>query len=240
MAFAGAGLNSFADARDAVRATELPLSICYRCPTSHLDLARQLVPHIEPRGDAPAGEVRDLTMQELLTAALPGDMIICRNTAPLIDACLQLIRVGKPARVRGRDIGKALAATIRAVNCGSVGNFLPALEVYEAEQRERLYRMHAPHGHLAALADRVAGVIAAYESAAWHSLEHFITTITGLFSDTNGGITLSTVHRAKGLEAERVFILAPELLESCEGQERNVKYVALTRAKHLLGFVHNS
>jgi len=47
--FAFAGTDSYDRVLERTHATELPLSICYRCPTSHIDLARQLVPRIEAR-----------------------------------------------------------------------------------------------------------------------------------------------------------------------------------------------
>jgi len=51
---------------------------------------------------------------------------------------------------------------------------------------------------------------------------------------------LSTVHKAKGLEANRVFIIRPDLmpLPNSRGwqaaQEKNLHYVAVTRAKYEL------
>ncbi|HEU4327629.1 MAG TPA: 3'-5' exonuclease, partial [Roseiflexaceae bacterium] len=58
-------------------------------------------------------------------------------------------------------------------------------------------------------------------------------------------VTLSTIHRAKGLEADRVFLLHPERVplrwENQQAweleQEMNLRYVALTRAKQALFFV---
>jgi ATP-dependent exoDNAse (exonuclease V) beta subunit len=65
-----------------------------------------------------------------------------------------------------------------------------------------------------------------------------------LFQDAEQGIVYSTVHKAKGLERDRVFIICPELLPHprCSGewqhkQEQNLKYVAITRAKKELYFV---
>ena len=57
---------------------------------------------------------------------------------------------------------------------------------------------------------------------------------------------LSTVHKAKGLEADRIFLLNPDEMplkwhnqqEWELQQERNIKYVALTRAQSELYFMH--
>jgi ATP-dependent exoDNAse (exonuclease V) beta subunit len=58
------------------------------------------------------------------------------------------------------------------------------------------------------------------------------------------GISLSTIHKAKGLEANNVFIICPSLMPSKSAkqeweitQEKNLIYVAYTRAKNKLAFV---
>ena len=58
------------------------------------------------------------------------------------------------------------------------------------------------------------------------------------------GISLSTVHKAKGLENDRVFIACDSLMPSKSAhlpweveQEKNLQYVAYTRAKTYLGFL---
>jgi len=69
--------------------------------------------------------------------------------------------------------------------------------------------------------------------------------IGGIFSDDTRGIVLSTIHKSKGLENDRVFFLLPELLPSRFAtmdwqleQEENLRYVAITRAKKELVYVH--
>jgi len=53
-------------------------------------------------------------------------------------------------------------------------------------------------------------------------------------------VLLSTIHRAKGMEADRVFLLEPLLLPHPRAtrtwekeQEENLRYIALTRALSL-------
>ena len=76
--------------------------------------------------------------------------------------------------------------------------------------------------------------------------EELIDRIDAIFSDENkNGICLSTVHKSKGLEADRVFIICEDkfYLKACmrvpwmAEQEKNLVYVAYTRAKHYLGFI---
>ena len=61
--------------------------------------------------------------------------------------------------------------------------------------------------------------------------------IKSIFTDEIQGIVLSTVHKIKGLEANRVFIIRPDLLPMQTAkpwqhiQEKNLQYVAYTRAK---------
>jgi superfamily I DNA/RNA helicase len=69
--------------------------------------------------------------------------------------------------------------------------------------------------------------------------------IKTVFSDKKkGGIFLSTVHKAKGLEANNVYIACRSLMPSKSAkkdweieQEKNLIYVAYTRAKNTLGFI---
>lgn len=76
--------------------------------------------------------------------------------------------------------------------------------------------------------------------------DHVLRRIETLFSDKSptGSIRLSSIHKAKGLEADRVWIARPEILPAPwakldweKVQERNLQYVAYTRAKHSLALV---
>jgi len=69
--------------------------------------------------------------------------------------------------------------------------------------------------------------------------------INRLFSDDNAPVALCTVHRARGLEAERVWIIEPDIMPAVwknqqdwqREQEHNLLYVALTRAEGRLFIV---
>jgi DNA helicase-2/ATP-dependent DNA helicase PcrA len=66
-------------------------------------------------------------------------------------------------------------------------------------------------------------------------------TVQRIFSDKVTGTTFMTIHKAKGLEADRVYIIYPELMPHPKASdveaEMNIRYVAITRAKKHLTFV---
>jgi len=72
------------------------------------------------------------------------------------------------------------------------------------------------------------------------NVDEVTTRIEALFTDDGlgaaGVITCSSVHRAKGLEAERVFVLQATLRNDSR-EEQNICYVAVTRAKSSLVYV---
>ena len=97
------------------------------------------------------------------------------------------------------------------------------------------------------MTDRVACILTIAERLDENNrtVPALIARIEALFSEVNGVITLSTVHKAKGREWRRVAILAPELMPSKwarqdwqQKQEENLMYVARTRAiEHLMYLV---
>jgi len=82
-------------------------------------------------------------------------------------------------------------------------------------------------------------------SAGLENIDELKARIQKIFADEKEGIMFSTVHRSKGLENEKVFIVCPERLPlKRKGmkpwqheQEKNLEYVAYTRAKSYLGIV---
>jgi DNA helicase-2/ATP-dependent DNA helicase PcrA len=252
MAFAGADANSYRTIQRRTGATELPLSICYRCPESHLRLAREIVPQIEAAPGAIEGTIERLAdgkfPQNLQGALDDGDEILvaCRTTAPLVRWCIKLIRQRIPAKVRGRDVAAGLTQLVRKL--GSNGDwavFPERLQLYYQERSSFLSKKPNSEDKLAILDDTVAAVEACYEEFGAVDAEDLCRQIEGIFADYATGVWLSTVHRAKGLEADRVYILHEEKLplrwagqtRVQETQEWNLRYVALTRSKSTLTFI---
>jgi DNA helicase-2/ATP-dependent DNA helicase PcrA len=248
--FAGAAADSFDNIKSGMNAAELPLSICYRCPSSHIALAQMIVPQIQARPGAPEGEVVHLKPADDLSKLVRGgDLIICRLTAPLITECIRLIKNQIAAKVRGRNIGEGLVNLLKRiakVEDFAYSNVVRHLQEYKARQIEFLRQEEADESAIESLSDRVECLQVCAESYLnAKSIDELAKEIEGLFDDSRPAVWLSTVHRAKGLEADRVFILKPEKLplrwKNQQAwqyeQELNIAYVALTRAKQSLFIV---
>jgi DNA helicase II / ATP-dependent DNA helicase PcrA len=239
--FRGADTNAIQNIIDALHATVLPLSVTYRCPSLHVDLAKQLVPQLEARDNAPAGTIEHLDYFNLAMRLQPGDMVICRTNAPLIKPAFECIRMGKKAMIRGADIGESLVNLIKRFETNDIGQFEISLAEYFQHEYTKLLDKGKEMQALL-LQDRVETLRFILNECS--SVAELISKIDMLFSDNNIGIVFSSVHRAKGLEASNVFILRPDLMPHKKAkkdweqqQELNCKYVAQTRSKENLFFV---
>ena len=245
MGFAGADDNSYYNIVKSINAVELPLSICYRCPTSHINLVKKEFSYIpiQPAPNAPEGVIKQIEPDKIVKHIKDGDMIIGRKTAPLVGLCIRLIGRGKKAIVKGKKIGETLGK-----ECDEIiklpGYFYKLfndyLEQYRSIKINQYQGLDEEEQLIETINDKLDAVQTIYESNPQvESVEELKVEIDKLFSDDNAPITLSTCHRAKGLEAERIFIYHPEHMplkwrnqqEWQLQQEENLLYVALTRSK---------
>lgn len=226
------------------RCIELPLTVSYRCGKSIVAKAKQIVPYFEPFEGSPDGAAEHLSIAQALGRLKPTDAILCRLTAPLLSLAFDLIRSGTPCRVLGREIGSGLVRLIEQRKAKGVDGLIEKLMAYEDREVAK-FQARGDEGKAQAVQDRVAcviGVIANLDDNN-RTIPALIEKIKGLFEDHQSGIlTLSTIHKSKGKEWDRVAILGPELMPSPWArqdwqyeQERNLMYVAWTRAKiHLI------
>lgn len=248
--FAGAESDSFYQLANIFSAEQLPLSICYRCPISVVREAQHLVPNIEAAEDAPVGVVDSIQGPQFRKMLNVGDLVLCRTTAPLVKLCLDLLSRRLPATIKGRDIASSLTSLVEQIGKRApFHSFLDTLSDYEGRQIAALEKKLGTEGQIEALRDRCEAIRAMFASFAPMSARGFISDIESLFSEPDGKsrtrIMLSTVHRAKGLENPRVFIIHPEKLPlvwknqtpAQAQQELNLRYVAITRAQSELFYV---
>ena len=103
--FAGADSDSFKKLTEIQNTTQLPLSVCYRCGKNIISKAQTIIEHILPFEGAKEGKVDyDLNLSHINNA----DMVLCRQTYPLVRLCLKMLSQGRKARILGGDIGRSL------------------------------------------------------------------------------------------------------------------------------------
>jgi superfamily I DNA/RNA helicase len=242
-AFRGADSNSLNSIAKTFNCISLPLSISYRCPKAVVRAAQAIVSYIEPADTAPEGLVADLGLVNT-TMFKVKDMVVCRNTAPLVRLAYMLISAKVPAKVMGRDIGEGLASLVKKLKARSINELTQKLETWKNREIEKLLKKD-PEASLDPIEDRFTCLSCFIECSGAVDVDGLLRAINSMFGESSGGVvTLSTIHKAKGLEAERVFILdvwrlpsfyakLPHQLE----QEYNLLYVAITRAQKELYYV---
>lgn len=258
--FAGADANAFVRLNEqmALREgglVEMPLLQTRRCPRLVVKAVSHLAPGFEALPEAPEGEIYNDVPWDVLTGTgkyrglgriTPGDMVLCRTNAPLVSLCYSYLRKDIPATIQGRSIGAGLIALIKKSKQASIAGLMTWLTKYESAEIERLSaRKRGVESALAALEDKINCLVTLTEGQ--DTLDEVIRRIETLFQDAKAPgsrVLLSSIHKAKGLEADRVWIARPELLPGPWAkqeweleQERNLEYVAKTRTKNILALV---
>lgn len=175
-----------------------------------------------------------------------GDWILCRNLKPLVQTYLWLTKNKVKSKIKGKDIGEGILAMINKTGAKS----LRALHIMLDLDRERLLkklqkrgvRHPSLHPKMELFNQRLEVIECLMAEVS--DVAGLCRLIDNIFSDDIRGIMLSTIHKAKGLENDRILFLCPELIPSKFAtsewmleQERNLWYVAITRAKRDLIFV---
>lgn len=231
------------------------LPISYRCPKKIVEKAKQYSDNIIAKDDAIEGEVNyNVSKYEPEN----GDMVLCRNTAPLIDLYMKYIRVNKKSYLKGFDnvrdeytsLIESTGAKIIDRNCLFDDGLFPKLyrmlvdTVKSVSEKNNLdFKDSCMHPTVLTLYDHILGIRTLSEGL--KTTSELLDKLNVIFSgDAKDAILLSTVHKAKGLEADNVFILIPSLLPSKRAvkewevkSEKNLVYVAITRAKKSINYM---
>jgi len=219
------------------KVTKLPLSLSWRCPTSVVAEANRFVKDFHA---VPSAEKGAVNVDSPLNP-VKGDIVLCRYNAPLVSAFYRLISEGKSAYISGKELGKGLVNSVKKITKDlsmSTQDFAVLLDNdYERTRKklidaEKFYQANSLEDKHECLC------LFVYRT---NTVRELISEINRIFtSDGKGDIMLSTVHKAKGLEADNVFILATERMPHPRAtdmtEEMNICYVAITRAKKVLNY----
>jgi len=242
--FTGADNDALDILKKQFQMTELPLSICFRCSTSVITHARKLVSHIHAKDNALTGSVRSQTEAMFESSLFANDpenqlnAILCRKNAPLTSLAFRLLRANIPCRIEGRDIGQQLTHLCKKFKPTDKTNLTSSLRKHLTEQSCKLN----PY-KFSILEDKISCITSVLAMPEILSVEDFYKKIELLFSDFDPNLpprlTLSSIHKSKGLEWPTVYLLGRNLWQPSPfasqpwmlDQETNLTYVAITRAK---------
>jgi superfamily I DNA/RNA helicase len=253
-AFCGADSKSIEKIQKKLNPIVLPLNECYRCSKTVIAEAQTIVPEIQALPSAKEGSVTSIPFHKMMEM-LDEDgehMVICRKNAPLISLCFALIAEGKNAKIIGREIGQELVNLIRKISDRKgfdFKNFVKHVSDWEKKQVDYIFSKNGGDEEdpvITLINDKASCMRYLYRKLEPFTLEEFFMMLLDLFQedDDRNAIRLTSAHRSKGLESENVYIIEPSSMplpvrnEDDFQQEMNLKYVAITRAKENLFWVH--
>lgn len=245
--FRGASSNALSSIVTRFQAKELPLSICYRCPTKVINAAQEIYndiehPEINSNGEGIVETIRKDIYEKQVQE---GDFVLCRTTAPLIKYCLRMLALHKPAYVKGREIGEGLIKLIEKIMDDKVNmqidEFNEKLDVYCIEQFERLGKLNK-EAAIILLEDQQESLKALMPTC--KDVGDLYNLIKRIIVDVGKGICFMTMHKSKGLETKNVYIIRRDLVphkraatEEQLTQENNLIFIAITRSQRCLYYV---
>jgi len=265
--FAGADINSFYRIKEYTKATQLPLNICFRCPQKVIEMAKSIRNDIVGNKQE-NGIIKTITYDELIELVKPNDLIISRKRAPIILLVFKFIDKNIKVQIHQDEVHEIIndiknyfkQEELQLVISKQPNGFEDiknnvlkrwkwiieknAERITDSAERNLLIQQEKNH------MDKVLDFLhKKYEK--WKSdcktINDILKKIKEHISSTDNSIKLSTIHRAKGIESYRVFILNYDELPyirtdfkewQCK-QEINLKYVAITRAINELYLVEN-
>lgn len=250
--FAGSNPESFDYLCNYPNTKVFSLPITYRCPKSVVNMAKEYAKDIQARDGAPDGEI----IQDCSISALrSGDMVLARTKSPLLKLYSKLLKQGVRCFIKGNDIGINLINKIESIDKENLNQDLKKdgifVRLYDKlfNDRNELMKKYGLSKNDATLTKKIMEEYDVINSLLILSdkiktKKKLIEHINSIFGIQNDGIMLSTIHKAKGLEADNVYILCRSSMPSKLAvsdweieQENNLIYVAITRPKQKLGFI---
>lgn len=240
---------------------ELPLDVCYRCPPNVIQHANEVYPILRSFKFEDGDLVDFGASVEAWAGIKKGSLVICRNSRPLITLFFKLLSLEKKAIIKGEDILGKVQKIYKANKFKTVVNTLVTLDRAMSKQRKivetlsldvnankkeifkeerKLVIMQEDYDNFEVFARQLSPTNMFGDIDSDYTMEDLYQKVLKIFNETpeEDTITLCTIHKSKGLEADYVYILNEFLIPSPfsksaeqRQQENNLKYVARTRAK---------
>lgn len=254
--FAGADCESFERVRTSFNCRVLGLTDCFRCPADVIKIAQSIREDIKGFKKEP-GKIYSIHQYQVIFNIKPGDLVICRTRKPLMALALQLITKDFKVKIHPDELQEFMGdykknftpqELRKVLREESIDSFFEQVSQRNAKRIARENQNADPVIRKMIIKEEVdimQGTLDFLKKKffEWHlnTLDAILTKLKRtLSSPSKDAIRISTIHRAKGLENDRVFIIEynklprPRDLEWENIQERNLHYVAVTRPKEEL------
>lgn len=221
--FRGAKAAGMVEAIQTYSMKVFPLSLTFRCPSAIVSHVHWRVPTFRAFRQGGSVERPDKLVSNDIT---DDTTVICRNNAPLFRLAIQLLAHGRSPNIVGRDIGPRLIGIMRKLGPES----LPRASVLSQIAEWRADKLAAESKSADDLADCMI-VFAEHGRDLGQALRYAEHVL-----NSTGKVLLTTGHKAKGLEWERVVHLDPWLVRGkhASEQDQNLDYVISTRSSNIL------
>ena len=189
-------------------------------------------------------------MSKFEITKLDGDVaVLSRLRAPLISYAIELLKADKPFTFQFSL--KFLTDTVKQIgdNDLSIRAFKRHLVKYVDTKRELYTQQDADNAleeleDFAAIMDTILEKVRTTDKVS--DLVAYIKDLDRRIRESDGSLTLSTMHGSKGLEWETTYLIGYEEIGNRASKEwkeieaRNLRFVAVTRAKTNLIFLQES
>lgn len=230
--FAGADTNIVERVNKELSAKKLKLSVSYRLPKSVIDIAKRYNPDIEAAPNAGDGNVSNISKEDIINNVKPGTAILSRTNFHIIELIFSLLKEGIKANIRGKDIADRFLWRISCWEPGTVEELEKSISSWKDTTCELLEDKGRPTERIIDEAESLLRL-----SSGCSSVSEVQKRIRTFFKDDGKNqVTLSTCHKAKGLEWDNVVLLDNTFKPDKNEEEKCIYYVAITRAKENLIF----
>lgn len=264
--FAGADAKSFKTIEKLFSPlTKFELPINYRCPSSHLEkVNKEFNIPIQPRPDAPKGTIKTIEKKDIKKYIKPGDMVISRKNKWFSDVVITLATSGIPIYIEDKEMVESLLKTIKDSKTTTLGGLKIKLEKIISDASKSLEKIaqtqtnsnedetqkvqdfsltNSRIDNINFTLDILKSYQKEFPNASVTNFSNYVSKILNTIPNKDC-VRICSVHKAKGLEAENVFVLneakvCTDFRNSIEQQEqeKNLSYISITRAKNTLYLV---
>jgi superfamily I DNA/RNA helicase len=222
----------------------LPLKESFRIKEEHVALLNKMKPQIKLRSSpGNKGAITktigfDEMLDKLEESVDRKPMVICRFNAPLVEVALGLIKRNVPCKTLGKSLAERIEYIVKGRKAESVEDLKLELLLYSDKlQKKGSELVKKMNKDMISCIMLILGRVS--------TIADFFKILRQLTAPTTKTefILLSTIHKAKGLEAPMIFILNPpvqcDLAKTPEEklQEDNLAFVAYSRSQSELYLV---